>query len=434
MSLIEDLADLDAPGAARLALRDLAGAGATDPSTGLPTWRGLHARLVAGRADASVFGAVVYIDRPLPLGRAAFAEDAVLRRLAEEVRRQLPRGSELAHLGADELVMVVPGHAAGLLDPVAVVRDATTRLAGDAALGLRTHDVVCRSLAPTTALGLLAQVRRVQTELLTGAGDPADATGAPTGPSGSDIERALDRAEFRLAFQPVIDSAGRVAAVEALLRWESPDEGLLLPGSFLPAVERSGLDLPVGAWVLREALSAAACWDRADLGGVPVVVNVSAAQLASPDLADAVASGVSDSGAPGVVLEIAPRPDEVDLHRLVGSFRDLSDAGARLSLDRVDRSAVSAGLLSVLPYVDTVKLDRSVVADLHGGGRATAAALRILADRAGIHLGATGVETADQLSALRELGVDYVQGYRFCPPVRAGDLPGRANPLEPGTR
>ena len=132
---------------------------------------------------------------------------------------------------------------------------------------------------------------------------------------------------------------------------------------------------------------------------------------------------MADSGAPGVVLEIAPRPDEVDLHGLVGSFRDLRDAGARLSLDRVDRGAVSAGLLAVLPFVDTVKLDRAVVADLNGAGRATAGALRILASRAGVHLGATGVETAAQLASLRQLGVDYVQGYRFClRRFQAGDL------------
>ena len=250
-----------------------------------------------------------------------------------------------------------------------------------------------------------------------------------TGPSDSQIGRALDRSEFRLAYQPVLDSTGAVVAVEALIRWESPDDGLLLPGAFLPAIERHGMDLDVGEWVLRQALDDAARWDQLDLGGVPVVVNVTAAQMSSDGLSDLVAATMFNSGAPGIVLEIAPRPDEVDLHGLVHTFEDLRAAGAHLSLDRVDRSAVSAGLLTVLPYVDTVKLDRSVVADLHGGGRATAAALRILADRAGVHLGATGVETADQLTALRSLGVDYVQGYRFCPPVRAGDLPGRANPL-----
>jgi EAL domain-containing protein (putative c-di-GMP-specific phosphodiesterase class I) len=162
---------------------------------------------------------------------------------------------------------------------------------------------------------------------------------------------------------------------------------------------------------------------------VPVVVNVSAAQLGSPGLPDLVAATVSDLQAPGVTLEIAPRPEEVDLHQLVGAFEDLRAAGARLSLDRVDRSAVSAGLLAVLPFVDTVKLDRSVVADLHGSGRATAAALRILAQRAGVRLGATGVETGDQLAALRELGVEYLQGYRFCPPVQVGELVARTAPL-----
>jgi predicted signal transduction protein with EAL and GGDEF domain len=101
---------------------------------------------------------------------------------------------------------------------------------------------------------------------------------------------------------------------------------------------------------------------------------------------------------------------------------ELRSAGARLSLDRVDRGAISAGLLTVLPLVESVKLDRSVVADLQGSGRATAAALRILAGRVGTSLGATGVETAAQHDALTRLGVDVLQGYRFCPPVSVGEL------------
>ena len=430
VSLIEDLPDLDVPMAARQQLRDVAGAVATDPATGLPTWRGLQSRLVSGRADAAVFGAVAHVDRP---PRSDVTEDRGLLRLAEEIRRHLPQGSEVARLGPDELVAVIPGYVAGLLDPVAVVRDAAAHVGADASVELRAGDVSSRLLVPTTAAGLLAQVRRVQRELLTGAPAPAAPEAAvPHGPPGSDIERALDRAEFRLAYQPVLDRQGRVTAVEAFIRWERPAEGLLLPGSFLPAVERAGLDVEVGSWVLTEALREAARWGAGDLDGVPVVVNVSAAQLTAPGWAGTVAAAVADSGAPGIVLEIAPRPDEVDLHGLVGAFAELREAGARLGLDRVDRGAVSAGLLTVLPYVDTLKLDRSVVADLHGGGRATAAALRILADRAGVRLGATGVETADQLAALRRLGVDDVQGYRFCPPVRATELPARANPLTPG--
>ena len=428
MAITDVLPPVDAPRAARRALEDLAGAGATDPVTGLITWRGLHSRLEAGRADAPVCGAVVYLDRPLGGARRPLGDDPAMRRLAEEVRRRLPPGSEVAHLDAQELVIVIPGHSSGLTDPVRVVGEVVQRLAAEAELGLREDQVACCALVPTTAGGLLGQVRRVQTTLMVGS--PADEVPAePPGPSASDIGRALERSEFRLAYQPVLDSTGVVVAVEALIRWESPDSGLLLPGAFLPAIERFGLDLDVGSWVLRRALEDAAAWDAAVLAGVPVVVNVTAAQLASPGLPDLVASTVSDLGAPGVTLEIAPRPDEVDLHRLVGAFENLRAAGALLGLDRVDRSAVSAGLLAVLPFVDTVKLDRSVVADLHGAGRATAAALRILAERAGVHLGATGVETADQLAALRELGVDYVQGYRFCPPVPVGELGSRSAPL-----
>jgi EAL domain-containing protein (putative c-di-GMP-specific phosphodiesterase class I) len=428
VAITDVLPPLDPSSAARRTLVGLAGAGATDAATGLSTWRGLQARLEGGRADAPVCGAVVYLDRIMSGSRRSPGDDPLMRSLGEELRRRFPRGTEIARLDAQELVIVIPGHSAGLVDPVAVVHEVAQRLGSDPALGLHPDEVACCPLAPTTAGGLLGQIRRVQTKLLVG-GRPAEAAPEPAGPGADEIGRAIERSEFRLAYQPVLDGSGAVVAVEALLRWETAGGGLLLPGAFLPAVEREGMDVEVGSWVLRRALSDAAMWHAAALAGVPVVVNVSAAQLASPDLPDLVAASVADLGAPGVMLEIAPRPDEVDLHQLVGSFEDLRAAGALLSLDRVDRSAVSAGLLAVLPFVDTVKLDRSVVADLHGGGRATAAALRILARSAGVRLGATGVETGDQLAALRELGVEYVQGYRFCPPVRIAELAARTAPL-----
>jgi EAL domain-containing protein (putative c-di-GMP-specific phosphodiesterase class I) len=221
---------------------------------------------------------------------------------------------------------------------------------------------------------------------------------------------------------------GRVVAVEALVRWARPG-GIILPSEFLPGLERAGLDLPLGEWVLQQALADASRWAAGPLPGVPVIVNVSPTQLASPGLAGAVEEGLGRSGASGLVIETAPRPEDVDLRGLVGVLDELRGAGARLSLDRVDRSAISAGLLTALPFVDTVKLDRSVVADLQGTGRATAAALRILADRVGTSLGATGVETAAELENLRALGVQVVQGYRFCPPVALQDLSGRMSGL-----
>jgi EAL domain-containing protein (putative c-di-GMP-specific phosphodiesterase class I) len=324
----------------------------------------------------------------------------------------------VARLDAHELVLVVPGHAAGWTDPVAVVAAVVSDLRFDLGLG---HDAVtCCALAPTTAGGLLGQVRRVQGQLLS-AGPAAGATADEDVPGPDDVVRALDRGEFRLVYQPVLDGSGAVVSIEALLRWEAPDR-LILPQAFLPTLERHGLDGLVGDWVLTRALEDAAGWDHHGLDGVPVVVNVTAAQVAGGDLAGAVEAGLGRSGAPGIIVETSPRADVSDLRALRGRLTELSAAGARLSLDRVDRGAISAGLLTVMPLVEAVKLDRSVVADLQGSGRATAAALRILAGRVGTTLGATGVETAAQHDALRRLGVDVLQGYRFCPPVSLGEL------------
>lgn len=417
--MIDVLDSVDAPGVARRALRDLADAGATDPTTGLWTWKGLQQRLERGRTDAPVCGAVILVDAPGDVTRA-------LRRLGEEVRGRLPRGSEVARLDAQELVLVVPGHAAGLVDPVGLVADLSVELAGE--LGVAPEAVSCCPLAPTTTGGLLGRVRRVQTQLLVSAAAPSPFLPAPAIPP-EEVHAGLERGEFELVYQPVLGPDGAVVAVEALVRWARPS-GIVLPSDFLPGLERAGLDLPLGEWVLSRALADASRWGGGPLGRLPVVVNVSPTQLAAPGLAAAVEEGLGRSGAAGLVLETAPRPEDVDLRGLLGVLGELRDAGARLSLDRVDRSAISAGLLSALPLVDTVKLDRSVVADLHGTGRATAAALRILAERVGTSLGATGVETAAQLDSLRSLGVEVVQGYRFCPPVAVGDLAARVRRLD----
>ncbi|MFZ4517178.1 MAG: EAL domain-containing protein [Microthrixaceae bacterium] len=422
MGWIEVLDGVDAGAAARATLASVAAAAATDPATGLRTWSGLRARLERGRTDTPVAGAVVHVEAPV--GPAAPDAERALRELGRELRARLPRGSEVARLDDRELLAVVPAADAAGCDPVEEVRRAAVVTAPTT--GIPAAAVACAPLVPTTVGGLLAQVHRVQGGLLLGgrrgAGpDAGEGQGPDDAPQddaagAARIAAALDAGEFDLHYQPVVGRSGEMVAVEALLRWRRPG-GLLLPGRFLPLVERSGMEVEVGSWVLHRALADAADWARRGLGGLPVVVNVTPGQLASERLAEEVAVALARSGGPGLVVEAPLRADELDLRRLLDRLADLRTAGARLSLDRVDRGAVSAGLLPVLPLVDTVKLDRSVVADLAGHGRATAAALRILAERSGTHLGATGVETDAELGELRGLGVEVLQGYRFCPPV-----------------
>lgn len=421
MGWIEVLDELDAGPAARATLASVAAASATDPATGLRTWSGLRSRLERGRTDTPVTGAVVHLE--VPVGPAAPDAGRALRELGRELHGRLPRGSEVARLDDRELLAVVPGDGPGA-DPAAEARRAAVVTAPTT--GVPASAVACAPLAPTTVGGLLAQVRRVQGGLLLGGHREAPAAGGGPGPQHDEIgaariAAALEAGEFDLHYQPVVGGAGEIVAVEALLRWRRPG-GLVLPGRFLPLVERSGMEVEVGSWVLHRALADAADWSRRGLDGIPVVVNVTPGQLADERLAEEVAGALGRAGGPGLVVEAPLRADELDLRRLIDRLADLRSAGARLSLDRVDREAVSAGLLPVLPMVDTVKLDRSVVADLAGPGRATTAAMRILAERSGTHLGATGVETDAELGALRRLGVEVLQGYRFCPPLEGDRL------------
>jgi diguanylate cyclase (GGDEF)-like protein/PAS domain S-box-containing protein len=249
----------------------------------------------------------------------------------------------------------------------------------------------------------------------------------------SALRRALERGELRLHYQPEVDLAtGRIAGFEALLRWEHPARGLLAPSAFMSLAEETGLIVPIGEWVLREACSEAARWAGVGAHPLTLSVNLSARQLAQHDLVATVrrAMGETDTEPSTLCLEITESAVMESGTATTAQLRALKSLGVRLAIDDFGTGFSSLAHLRRFP-VDVLKIDGTFVSGL---GRepqdaSIAAAVISLAHALGLTTVAEGVETADQLKILRQLGCDFGQGHLFAlpqPPAEALTLVGRA--------
>ena len=242
----------------------------------------------------------------------------------------------------------------------------------------------------------------------------------------NDLRRAIERSEFVLHYQPKIDLAdGRVHGVEALLRWNHPQRGMVTPGEFIPALEDSGLILPVGEWVLEEAAAQLRRWLREGLRALPVAVNLSAKQFRRRDL-DALirrtlaAAGVSAGLIELEITESCLMEDAEDAVRLLANLRA---AGLRISVDDFGTGYSSLSSLTRLP-LNALKIDRSFVRDVVSSAEA-ASIVRAVIDMAhnlSFTVVAEGVETAEQMAFLKRHGCDLAQGYLFDRPMPASQL------------
>jgi diguanylate cyclase (GGDEF)-like protein/PAS domain S-box-containing protein len=242
------------------------------------------------------------------------------------------------------------------------------------------------------------------------------------------LRHALDRDELRLVYQPEVDLAsGRIVAVEALLRWAHPVHGIVSPAKFIPIAEQSGLIVPIGAWVAREACAAAARWRRTPAGeNLTVAVNLSPRQLGSVDLLDDISSALVDAGLEpsALCLEITETALMADMRSATETLHSLKSLGVRLAIDDFGIGYSSLMHLKKLLPVDLLKIDKSFVDGLmdHGADRAIVAAVINLAAALGVDAIAEGVETCEQAAALRSMSCGLAQGYHFARPVAPEEI------------
>jgi diguanylate cyclase (GGDEF)-like protein/PAS domain S-box-containing protein len=242
----------------------------------------------------------------------------------------------------------------------------------------------------------------------------------------NDLRHAIERGEFVLHYQPKVAlGSGALTGFEALLRWDHPTRGLVPPGKFVPALEESGLIVPVGEWVLREACAQIARWQRAGLAPVPVAVNLSAKQFRRRDLDEVVSGVLAAAGVSPALLELEITESCLmeDPDQAVRLLHRLRDAGVCISVDDFGTGYSSLSYLTRLP-ITALKIDRSFVRDAVTNSEA-ASIVRAVIDMAHnlrFTVVAEGVETPQQVAFLRKHDCDQAQGYHYARPASAEQI------------
>lgn len=240
----------------------------------------------------------------------------------------------------------------------------------------------------------------------------------------TDLRRAIAQHEFVLHYQPQVDIAsGRIIGAEALLRWNHPQKGMIPPIKFIPVAEESGLIVPIGEWVLREACGQMRAWQVAGLPPLRIAVNLSARQFREPHLPQLIAdimaeSGLKDRGVLEVEITESLLMKNVDVAS--DMLRQLFDMGVRISVDDFGTGYSSLSYLQRF-CLHALKVDQSFVRDISNGadGAVIAGVIVDLAHKLKLNVIAEGVETLAQLHYLQQIGCDEMQGYYFSRPIPA---------------
>jgi diguanylate cyclase (GGDEF)-like protein len=237
------------------------------------------------------------------------------------------------------------------------------------------------------------------------------------------LHRALDRGEFVMHYQPIVKmGTGALSGVEALVRWEHPERGLVMPGDFIGAAEETGLIIALGAWVFESACRQSAEWSKKARSGpsVRMSVNVSARQCGHPDLVATFGEILARTGADpaSLCLEITETALMEDMEASESTLAALKALGLAVALDDFGTGYSSLRALQRFP-VDVVKIDRSFIAPIERDPQEAAivAAVISLSHALGLQTVAEGIETIAQVDRLRALGCDMAQGYYFAKPV-----------------
>ncbi|MFZ4517114.1 MAG: putative bifunctional diguanylate cyclase/phosphodiesterase [Microthrixaceae bacterium] len=428
--MVSIVADVTEREASRARLEYLA---THDPLTGLVN-RHEFARLLnaglAGIEDGRPAVAFLDLDRFKVINDSLGHEegDRLLVEVAARLADAVEGAGTVARFGGDEFALLL--HPAGRDEVDAVLDRVLAAVAHPVELsrGERFH--------PTVSIGVATARPDLPVEALLSEADAAMYRAKERGrnraewfvPSGrhharvtlrlvDELHRALEDEELALHFQPIADRAsGHVVAFEALLRWNHPRRGVLLPAHFMEVAEESGLVVPIGEWVLQTACARAARWPQVPgTGAAPSVsVNVAARQLTDPRLTDVVGGALLTSGLPAdrLILEVTETALMTDARAAADTLRSLRGFGLHLSLDDFGTGYSSLTYLKRFPF-GSLKIDKGFVSGLGVDADDTAIVEGVigLARSLGLTTVAEGVESALQLRALGAMGCDRVQGY-----------------------
>ncbi len=432
------LLDISTQKAAEQRIRELAD---YDVLTGLPNRRLLQERfpqlLAAAERDEEEL-AVIFLDLDHfkrvndSLGHSVGDEllCEVARRLGSVVRRV----DTLARLGGDEFIFAMPGfHSAAAADVARRLLQVFARpfeIAGheltvtpSLGVSIYPHDGEDLETLLRNADTAMYQAKEVGRNAFQFYSSEMNSKSLDRLLMESNLRRALQQNEFVLHYQPLVNlQSGLIVGVEALIRWQHPELGLIMPDRFIHVAEETGLINPIGDWVLCEASRQAQAWCDSGLPAVVMAVNVAPVQFRQSGFIEVVAGALATSGldAGRLELELTERTVMHDADVNMGTLSALHRMGVELSLDDFGTGYSSLAYLKRFP-VGKLKIDRSFVNDLETDPDDWAIASTIVSMGRSLRMTvlAEGVETTEQLALLRKMGCDMAQGYLFSRPVLA---------------
>jgi diguanylate cyclase (GGDEF)-like protein len=364
--------------------------------------------------------------------------DDLLRAVGGRLNGLIREGDSLARFGGDEFVLILPGvgHAA---DAAKIATSIITAFADPLPvqeMELRTMLSIGISLYPSDGDDFQTLIKHADTALYRakerGRGRFELYSRAMTTEASArlklegDLRRAVHNQEFVVYYQPVVSAVDeRIVAVEALLRWQHPQRGLLLPGEFIAAAEETGLIVPMGEWTLRHSAAQVKAWRDAGLPPVRLAVNISVIQFRRPDFLSMLNALLDETGFDPALLELEITESVAmrDADATVGVLKQIKDMGIRTSVDDFGTGYSSLQYLRDLP-VHTLKIDGSFVRDLteRTGNQIITRNIIGLAHGLNLRVIAEGVETADQARALKLDDCDELQGYLWARPMPAREI------------
>ncbi len=366
------------------------------------------------------------------------AGDVLLMTVAARLRAALRETDTVARLSGDEFVVILTEHADQRLTPATVER-VMEAVAQPVLLGTKEFFVTCSigvaiyptDGAPADSLIEHADIAMYRAKKL-GRNNFQFYTPAMNEEAlervriESALRNALERNEFVLHYQPQVDLAtGQIVGMEALIRWQHPELGMVAPNRFISVAEDTGLIVPIGAWVMRTACAQNKAWQDAGLGHLRVAVNLSARQFSAANLIASIRAVLDHTALPPGCLEIELTESLFlsDVTLAVELLHSMKALGVKLSIDDFGTGYSSLSYLSRFP-IDTLKIDRSFVSDITRDANDAAIVDSIIALAHNLKLAviAEGVETAEQLAYLRAHGCDEMQGYFFSRPLPAADF------------
>ncbi len=318
-------------------------------------------------------------------------------RIAERIQESIHAGFKLESREVFTTVSIgiAPGNA-GYRTPTEILRDADTAMYKAKSLGRSRYEIFDAQMRAQA-------MARLELE--------------------NDLRRAVDNQEFVLYYQPKVSlRTGRIVGAEALIRWRHPVRGLVSPDEFIPLAEETGLIVPIGLWVLREACMTMRRW-QAEFPTMPqleVSVNVSVRQFREPDLREQIAAILAETQLDPATLQLEITESVLmdDVEAVAVLLTSLKKLGVGLKIDDFGTGYASLKSLSRLPF-DVLKIDRSFVVNMSdaGGTGDTIRTILMLAENLGMEVVAEGIEKKEQLTELQSLDCDYGQGYYFSPPL-----------------